>query len=171
MNVTIKAHFNKQTKDSKKELVQFYVKGDDEHRPELNQLTREVVVLSIKGLEDVELTAEFKKSSKDSKKTILDFEVKGDSSAAQTFEFYKLAGSDVELTITESQMDIDEFREQQAEYREGVKGTIAQDGTVTVNREDDPNQAEFPLDDEEAAAAEIAASAAGGDNPDDDLPF
>ncbi|MHB0864811.1 hypothetical protein ACYCS5_27080 [Paenibacillus sp. SEL3] len=171
MNVTIKAHFNKQTKDSKKELVQFYVKGEDERRPELNQMTREVVVLSIKGLENVELTAEFKKSVKDSKKTILEFEVKGDSSAAQTFEFYKLAGTDVELNITESQMDIDEFQEGQKAYREGLKGTIAKDGTVDVNREYDPNQAELTLDDEAAAAAEIAASAAGEDNPDDDLPF
>lgn len=68
-------------------------------------------------------------------------------------------------------MDIDEFQEGQKAYREGLKGTIAKDGTVDVNRGDDPNQAELPLDDEEAAAAEIAASAAGGDNPDDDLPF
>ncbi|WP_052646800.1 hypothetical protein [Paenibacillus terrae] len=172
MNVTIKAHFNKQTKDSKKELVQFYVKGDDERRPELNQMTREVVELTISSLEGVKLTAEFKKSAKDSKKTVLEFEVKGDSSASQTFEFYKLAGSDVDLTIMESQMDIEDFHEQQKEYREGKRGTINQDGTVDVDQSDDPNQASIPLDDdEETAVAAIAASAAGGDNPDDDLPF
>lgn len=144
MNITIKAHFNKQTKDSKKELVQFHVKGEDERRPELNKMTREVVVLSIKDLEDVNLTAEFKKTTKDSKKTILEFEIKGDSSADQTFEFYKLAGSDVELTITESQMDIDEFQEQQKEYREGKRGKIHGDGTVDVDR--DPNQSELDLE-------------------------
>ena len=49
--LTIKARFNKQTKDSKKELVQFYVKGDDEKRPELNELTRSVVILKIDGVE------------------------------------------------------------------------------------------------------------------------
>ncbi|GIP25043.1 hypothetical protein J23TS9_01730 [Paenibacillus sp. J23TS9] len=148
MQIQIKAHFNKQTKDSKKEQVQFYVTGEDEKRPELNQLTREVVILQIAGLDDVELTAEFKKSAKDSKKTVLEFEVKGDSSAAQTFEFYKKAGTDVELTITESQMDIDEFREAQEQYREGVRGQINQDGTVDV---DDKNQMTL---DEVAAGSE-----------------
>lgn len=163
MAVTVKANFNKQTKDSKKELVQFYVKGDDEHKPELNALTREVVILKITDLEGVELTAEFKKSVKDSKKTVLEFEVKGDSSAAQTFEFYKMAGSDVELTITQSQMSIDEFREAQEEYREGIRGKINPDGTVEVE-EKDPNQLTL----EEAAAA-----AEGGPQmpSDDDLPF
>ncbi|QCT03758.1 hypothetical protein E6C60_3047 [Paenibacillus algicola] len=134
MSVTVRAHFNKQTKDSKKELVQFHVKGDDEQKPELNSLTREVVILSIAGLDDVELTAEFKKSAKDAKKTVLEFEVKGDSSAAQTFEFYKMAGSDVDLTITESQMSLDEFREEQEGYREGVRGKINHDGTVEVDQ-------------------------------------
>lgn len=165
MQIQIKAHFNKQTKDSKKEQVQFYVTGDDEKRPELNQLTREVVILQIDGLDGVELTAEFKKCSKDSKKTVLEFEVKGDSSAAQTFEFYKMAGSDVLLSITESQMDIDEFREQQEQYREGVRGKINPDDTVDVV--DDENQLTI---DEVAAGAE-----ADGDGPkmpdDDELPF
>ncbi|WP_156114784.1 MULTISPECIES: hypothetical protein [Paenibacillus] len=42
MKNQIAAHFNKQTKDSKKELVQFHVKGDDEKKPELNTMTRSV---------------------------------------------------------------------------------------------------------------------------------
>jgi len=110
MKIQIKAHFNKQTKDSKKELVQFYVTGEDERRPELNAMTREVVILSIEGL-NVELKAAFNKSAKDAKKTIIDFEIKGDSSAAQTFEFYKKAGSDVVLTIAAAQMTMDEFKQ------------------------------------------------------------
>ncbi|WP_145038617.1 hypothetical protein [Paenibacillus sp. Y412MC10] len=164
MSITVKAHFNKQTKDSKRELIQFYVKGDDEHKPELNGLTREVVILSIEGLEDVELTAEFKKSAKDSKKTVLEFEVKGDSSAQQTFEFYKKAGSDVILNITESQMSIDEFHEKQEEYREGVRGKINPDGTVEV----DPNQVTL----DEVAAGSEGDGEEGPPMPnDDDLPF
>lgn len=122
MQVTIKANFNKQTKDSKKELVQFYVKGSDENKPELETLCREVVELQIEGVEAT-LTAEFSKKTKDSKKTVLEFIVKGDTSAAQSFEFYRMAGSDVDLTITESQMSIEEFRD--VEYEEV---------------EDDPNQ-------------------------------
>lgn len=135
MQIQIKAHFNKQTKDSKKELVQFYVKGEDEHLPELNAMCREVVELRI-GLLDT-LTAEFVKKTQDSKKTVLEFVVKGGTSAAHSYEFYRLAGSDVELTITESQMSIDEFREQQEEYREGLRGRINDDGTVDLDGDEE----------------------------------
>ncbi|KEF40140.1 hypothetical protein M670_00156 [Schinkia azotoformans MEV2011] len=128
MQVTVKANFNKQTKDSKKELIQFYVKGEDEKKSELNQMTREVVELEIEGVEE-KLTCEFSKTTKDSKKTVLEFIVKGDTSADQSFNFYRKAGSDVTLNITESQMSIDEFYEDQ---HEGVKYTVDKDGTATV---------------------------------------
>ncbi|MEK4149028.1 hypothetical protein NST02_18355 [Robertmurraya sp. FSL W8-0741] len=127
MQVTVKAHFNKQTKDSKKELVQFYVKGEDEKKQELNQLTREVVELEIEGV-DQKLTCEFSKSAKDSKKTVLEFIVKGDTSSDQSYNFYRRAGSDVTLHIVESQMSIDEFYEE----HEGVEYTVDKDGTASV---------------------------------------
>jgi len=133
MNITIKAGFNKQTKDSKKESVQFYVKGEDEQKQELNGMTRSVVVLSIEGV-DQTIVAEFKKSSKDAKKTVLEFEVKGDASAEKSYEFYKKAGSDVVLTITESDESIEDFEEHQKAYREGLKGKINADGTVEVDK-------------------------------------
>ncbi|WP_336774244.1 hypothetical protein [Paenibacillus sp. MMO-58] len=129
MQIQVRAHFNKQTKDSKKELVQFYVKGDDEKRPELNQMTRSVVILEIDGVY-TELTAEFAKSTKDGKKTILEFIVKGDASAMETFQFYKLAGSDVLLTITESQMSLEEFHRESPEEK---------------SKEDDKNQAALDI--------------------------
>jgi hypothetical protein len=131
MQVTVKAHFNKQTKDSKKELVQFYVKGEDEKKQELNQMTREVVELQIEGI-DQRLTCEFSKTTKDGKKTTLEFIVKGDTSAEQSFNFYKKAGSDVTLNIVESQMSIDEFYE---EPHEGVGYKVVKDGTVEVNKD------------------------------------
>jgi hypothetical protein len=150
MQTQIQAHFNKQTKDSKKELVQFYVNGADEKKPELNSLCREVVELSIDGVEAT-LIAEFVKKTQDAKKTAIEFVVKGDTSAAVSYEFYRMAGADVTLTISESQMSIDEFRgeddEDRGEYREGVRGTINPDGTVDV----DKNQLTF---DEVAAGAE-----------------
>lgn len=124
MQVTVKANFNKQTKDSKKELIQFYVKGEDEKKPELTQLTREVVELEIEGV-DQKLTCEFNKSTKDSKKTILEFIVKGDTSSDESYNFYKLAGSDVTLNIVESQMSIEEFHE-------GVEYSVNEDGTASV---------------------------------------
>jgi hypothetical protein len=133
MQVTVKAHFNKQTKDSKKELIQFYVKGDDEKKPEINQMTREVVELQIDGV-DQKITCEFNKTTKDSKKTVLDFIVKGDTSADQSFHFYKKAGSDVTLIMAESQMSIDEFYEK--DDHEGIEYQVDKDGTASVS----PNQ-------------------------------
>jgi hypothetical protein len=88
MKIQIAAHFNKQTKDPKKELVQFHVKGDDEKKPELNAMTRSVVVLNIDGVEQA-LTTEFSKSTKDAKKTVLEFIVKGDTSSENSYEFYR----------------------------------------------------------------------------------
>lgn len=162
MELSIKAHFNKQTKDSKKELVQFYVKGDDEHLPELNDLVREVVELKIGELDS--LTAEFVKKSQDAKKTVLDFVVNGGVSNKHSYEFYRLAGTDVELTILESDVDVDTFREQQKEaYREGVRGKINKDGTVEV----DGNQ--MSMDDLKSEAAEKDATESK-DEEDDDLP-
>ena len=139
MQVSVKAHFNKQTKDSKKELIQFHVKGEDEKKPELNKLTREVVILEIEGV-DQKLRCEFNKSTKDSKKTVLEFIVKGDASAENTFNFYKKAGSDVTLNIVESQMSTDDFED---EPHEGVQYTLNKDGTADVA----PNQ--LSLDDVE----------------------
>lgn len=133
MQVQIKAHFNKQTKDSKKELIQFYVKGADETKPELNELCREIVELKIGNIDP--LIAEFVKKTQDSKKTVIEFVVKGDTSASHSFEFYRLAGSDVDLTITESQMSIEEFRES----HEGIEYSVNGDGTVDA----DPNQVSF----------------------------
>jgi len=127
MQVTVKANFNKQTKDSKKELIQFYVKGEDEKKPELNQLTREVVELQIEGVEQ-KLTCEFNKTTKDSKKTVLDFIVKGDTSAEQSFNFYQKAGSDVTLHIVESQMSLEDFYDN--EGQEGIE--VNNDGSVEV---------------------------------------
>lgn len=149
--LTIKAHFNKQVRDSKKELVQFYVKGESENSVELNALVREVVEISVNGLDP--LTAEFVKKSQDAKKTVLDFVVNGGASNKHSFEFYKLAGTDVELSINESDVDIDEFREQQEAYREGLKGKINPDGTVEV----DKDQMSFDDLEEEGAAADPMA--------------
>ncbi len=145
MQITVKAHFNKQTKDSKKELIQFYVKGEDEKKPEINHLTREVVELEIEGVEQ-KLTCEFSKSAKDSKKTVLDFVVKGDTSADQSFNFYKMAGSDVTLNIVESQMSIDEFYEE----REGIEYSVDDKGSVNVP----DNQLSMDTLDEVAASTE-----------------
>lgn len=156
MSITIKAKFNKQTKDSKKESMQFHVSGDDEHKRELDMMCREVVVLKIDGVEN-EIVAEFNKKTKDAKKTILEFIVKGDTSAAQTYEFYRMAGSTVDLTITESQMSIEEFQES----HEGIEYKVNGDGTVEI----DENQLSF--DDIEGEEDELPFADVEEDEDDD----
>ncbi|OIK13567.1 hypothetical protein BIV60_13820 [Bacillus sp. MUM 116] len=167
MQVTVKAHFNKQTKDSKKELIQFHVKGEDEKKPELNSLTREVVILEIEGVEQ-KLKCEFNKSTKDSKKTVLEFIVKGDASAENTFNFYKRAGSDVTLNIIESQMSADDFED---ESHEGIKYTVDKDGTASVNPNqmtlDDVENVDGSASDQDAVLTKSNEQDPFGDNDDD----
>lgn len=141
--VTISATFNKQTKDSKKELVQFHVKGTDETKPELNLMCRQAVELQLEGVE-TKLTAKFEKKTQDANKTALDFVLMGNPSTSSSHEFYKKAGQSVTLTITESQMSIEELEE----AHKGITGTINLDGTVNV----DPNQ--VTIDDDPMAGVE-----------------
>lgn len=170
MQITVKAHFNKQTKDSKKELVQFYIKGDDEKRPELNSMTRSVVEISIDEA-DVSLTAEFTKSAKDAKKTVLEFVIKGDTSADHSYQFYKYAGDDVILSIAESQMTIEEYNGEQP--GDGIEYTQHQDGTVDVDPnqlglEDYEEEEVYGVEEEERYEEEIPGTEDQGDDP---LPF
>ncbi|MEK5477518.1 hypothetical protein NYE70_11295 [Paenibacillus sp. FSL R5-0407] len=162
MSITIKALFNKQTRDSKKESMTFWVKGEDEEREELRALSRSVVSLAIDGEDDYKVEAEFKKLNRDDKKTVLEFEVKGGTSEESSSAFYSRSGTDVVLTIAKASQTVKEFREHQKKYREGVKGTINLDGTVDV---EDKNQMTI----EEAAAAANDDPMAGVDDKDSDV--
>lgn len=128
MEFTVNAKFVKQVKDSKKELLAFSVEGDDENKPEIYQMARESVIVTIQGIKSA-LTCEYKKASKDNKKTVIELIVQGDTSAKQTFEFYKLAGNNVALTIQTAQADIEDYKEP----HEGVKGKIDKYGNATVD--------------------------------------
>ncbi|PAD73962.1 hypothetical protein [Paenibacillus campinasensis] len=162
MSIKIKALFNKQTRDSKKESMTFWVKGADEEKEELRALSRSVVTLEIEELGGVTVEAEFKKLNRDDKKTVLEFEVKGGTSEESSSAFYSRSGTDVTLSISKASQSVEEFREHQKKYREGLKGKINLDGTVEV---DDPNQ--LTLD--QVAAAEQDGPPMPDD--DDDLPF
>lgn len=170
MQVFVSAHFNKQTKDSKKELLQFHVTGEDEKQQELDSLCREVVELEIDGV-DLTLTAEFSKKTKDAKKTILEFIVKGDTSAEQSFQFYKHSGSDVDLTITKSNMSKEEFRGPD-EPRRGKTVKVNPDGTADV--EDDGKQMTIEeLQEQEGSGGDGTGEKGGkvGVTDDDELPI
>jgi len=161
MSITIKALFNKQTRDSKKESMTFWVKGEDEDREELRALSRSVVTLELDGVDGVSVEAEFKKLNRDDKKTVLEFEVKGGTSEESSSAFYSRSGTDVTLTITKTGQSLEEFREHQKKYREGLRGKINPDGTVEV---EDPNQAKLDFGEEDDPMA-------GVDSESDDLPF
>lgn len=162
MSITIKAHFNKQTRDSKKESMTFWVKGEDEEKEELRSLSRSVVTLELEDIDGVTVEAEFKKLNRDDKKTVLEFEVKGGTSEDSSAAFYSCSGTDVTLTISKASQTVNEFREHQKKYREGLKVKINSDGTVDV---EDKNQ--MTLDD--ALAAESDPMAGVGDE--DELPM
>lgn len=164
MSITIKTHFNKQTRDSKKEAMTFWVKGEDEEKEELRALSRNVVTLEIEGLGGITVEAEYKKINRDDKKTVLEFEVKGGTSEESSAAFYSRSGTDVTLTITKASQTVKEFREHQKKYREGLKGKINPDGTVEV---DDPNQGKLNFDEED----DDNPMAGVGDRDPDALPF
>ncbi|AOZ91582.1 hypothetical protein [Paenibacillus crassostreae] len=166
MSITIKALLNKQTRDSKKESMTFWVKGEDEDNAELRDLSRSVVNLQIEGVE-ANVVAEFKKLNRDDKKTTLDFEIKGGTSEESSTAFYKRSGTDVVLTIAKTEESVDDFKEHQKKYREGLKGKVNSDGTVVVV---DPNQMTI----DEALKKDDDNDPMAGVDPidsDDDLPF
>ena len=165
MQIKIKAHFNKHSKDSKKELIQFYVKGEDERRQELNTLCREIVELNIPFVES--LTAEFVKKSQDSKKTVLDFIVKGGTSTEHSYEFFRIAGTDIELTISESQMSIEEFRGEsddgedfdQDDEHEGLEYKVNGDGTAELAPKELDMDEEVSREHPDGKVTELSAAA------------
>lgn len=165
MFITIKALFNKQTRDSKKESMIFWVKGEDEDKEELRGLSRSVVNLVIAGEEGYQVEAEFKKINRDDKKTVLEFEVKGGTSEESSSAFYSHSGTDVVLAISKASQTVEEFRKHQKKYREGVKGNIYLDGTVDV---EDENQMTL---DEALEDVDGDPMHGVGEKDPDDLPF
>ncbi|GIO33678.1 hypothetical protein J2TS6_48190 [Paenibacillus albilobatus] len=166
MQIEIKALFNKQTRDSKKESMTFWVKGADEEKKELRELSRSVVVLGIEGV-DAEVEAEFKKLNRDDKKTVLEFEVKGGTSEESSSAFYSRSGTDVALTIAKSNQSVEEFREHQKKYLKDLKD---KQKAEEEGAPEDPNQMTL-----EQAAAAAEQEDEGPPMPDDidpdDLPL
>lgn len=123
--------FKKIQKDDKKEVLEFHVQGDElPHSQELVDLAGSIVVLDVENSKAGKLNAEFKSIQRDSKKTCLKFNVKGDSEE-KVIQLYPYAGRGVTLSMTPSQMSIEEFNDQEA--HEGVQYNVDKDGTAHVN--------------------------------------
>lgn len=147
MAIELNVLFKALTKDDKKEVLKFEIKGeeDNEAEAELFDLSGSIIVFSLAAGGDSvvkDMNAEFLSMQRDSKKTALKFAVNGDPEKAQSL--YRVAGRNVYLSVAPSQMSIDDFREP----REGVEYTVGADGTAQVA---DKNQLTI---DEVAAAAE-----------------
>ncbi|WP_049869578.1 hypothetical protein [Paenibacillus sp. D9] len=148
MAIELNVLFKALTKDDKKEVLKFEIKGEEDNQAEadLFDLSGSIVVFSLKaGGDDVvqNMNAEFVSMQRDSKKTVLKFAVNGDPDKAQAL--YRVAGRNVYLSVAPSQMSIDDFREP----REGVEYKVGPDGTAELQK--DKNQLTI---DEVAAAAD-----------------
>lgn len=132
MKTSINVLFKSMQKDDKKEVLKFQIMGseDTEAEGELFSLSGSIVVIDIKGCDAGEVTAEFMNIQRDSKKTVLKMAIKGEANAAQ--QLYKFAGRNVELSVSPSQMSIEEFH---GEEDEGLEYSVNSDGTVDVNDE------------------------------------
>ncbi len=153
MAIELNVLFKALTKDDKKEVLKFEIKGEEDNQAEadLFDLSGSIVVFSLKaGGDDVvqNMNAEFVSMQRDSKKTVLKFAVNGDPDKAQAL--YRVAGRNVYLSVAPSQMSIDDFREP----HEGVKYKVGPDGTTEL--QDDENQLTL---EQAAAAAEGGAPA------------
>jgi hypothetical protein len=138
--------FKKIQKDDKKEVLEFHVQGDElPHSQELVQMAGSIVVLDVENSKAGKLNAEFKSIQRDSKKTALKFNVKGDSDE-KVIQLYPYAGRGVTLSMTPSQMSIEEFNDD--ENREGIQYKVEKDGSVQVN----PDQ--MSLEDVDAESSE-----------------
>jgi len=132
MTVKVRAYFNSMGKDSKKELIKFHLKGEAEKADGLQELCREIVSFSVNGLPA--LTGEFKKLGKDSNKTVIDFIVNPGASNEHKKEYYELAGKDVELEISGTGEDPEDFKEELKEYEKKLKAANEEQA------KEDPNQ-------------------------------
>lgn len=165
MKTTMNVLFKSMQKDDKKEILKFEIKGSEDAGDEMDlfELSGSIVVLSLEvGGDDVcgDISAEFISMQRDSKKTVMKFGIKGDKDD-KAQQLYKFAGRNVTLGVAPSQMSIEEFNEP----REGVRGTINQDGTIDV---DDKNQVTI----DEVAAGSEKEGEEGPPMPDEDeLPF
>jgi hypothetical protein len=152
MAIKVKGNFNKMGKDSKKELIQFYLKGEAENAEGLQELCREIVTISVNDLP--ELTGEFKKIGKDSNKTVIDFVINPGATNEHKKEYYALVGKDVEVEIAGTGEDPEDFKEELKEYEKKLKAANEEQAKV------DPNQ------------VTIDQVNNGGDEQDgDDIPF
>lgn len=120
--------FKRMQKDDKKEVLEFHILSDEiPYKSELIGMAGGIAIIGVDDLD--KLTVEFKSVQRDSKKAALKFEVKGDNEA-KIVQLYKLAGSNVKITLEESQMSAEDFYDE--DEHEGIEYNLDPSGTVSV---------------------------------------
>lgn len=119
--------FKKIQKDDKKEILEFHILGDEiKHKSELISMAGGIAILEIA---DVKISADFKSIQRDNKKATLKFEAKGDSEE-KMIQLYPKAGFNVKLSLEPSQMNIEDFDDE--EGHEGIPYKVNGDGTTEL---------------------------------------
>lgn len=119
--------FKKIQKDDKKEILEFHILGDEiKHKSELISMAGGIAILEIA---DVKISADFKSIQRDNKKATLKFEAKGDSEE-KMIQLYPKAGFNVKLALEPSQMNIEDFDDE--EGHEGIPYKVNGDGTTEL---------------------------------------
>lgn len=128
-------------KKNKKESLKFTLKGDDSKGigKQLYDMAGSIVHLNIKDCAIGAFPAEFVDIKKSAKGVVANFLLKGDLTDAQAGSIYSHSNKNVELTVEESQMTIEDFRDGD-EDREGVRGNVNPDGTIDLDNEEDDEQ-------------------------------
>lgn len=144
-------------KKNKKESLKFTLKGSDEKEigKQLYDMAGSIVHMEIKGCAVGKFPAEFVDIKKSAKGVVANFLLKGDLSDEKSGQIYAYSGgNNVELTLEESQMSIEDFHDDE---HEGVPYSVGKDGTVDVDA--DQLDMEAVIKDQEQPESELEARA------------
>jgi hypothetical protein len=129
--VELNVLFKKVQKDDKKEVLLFHVQGDElPQADELLKMPGSIAMITVEESQAGELGAEFVSIQRDDKKTVLKFHVKRDTEG-KVNKFYPFAGSNVTITLQQSQMSIEEFYEDNP----GIEYQVDENGNVEVPKD------------------------------------
>jgi hypothetical protein len=147
-------------KKNKKESLKFTLKGSDENAvgKQLYDMAGSIVHMGIKGCTVGKFPAEFVDIKKSAKGVVANFLLKGDLSDEKSGQIYAFSGgNNVELTLEESQMSIEDFHDEETEWEDiegdekqaGLEVKVKLDGTAEVVAKNEDPMANLLKDTEE----------------------
>jgi hypothetical protein len=140
-------------KKNKKESLKFTLKGDDANGTgkQLYDMAGSIVHMEIKGCAVGKFPAEFVDIKKSAKGVVANFLLKGDLSDEKSGLIYAYSGGrNVELSLEETQMSIEDFHDDE---HDGIEYTVNLDGTINADK-DQLNMEEVAAGSEAGASQE-----------------